>query len=114
MNRRYIWIYLGETLFLAAFGAIYEYFSFGVFTPFMYGAFLIPLIPGFIRVLIFRDNMTEFIAHMGIMTLSVGSIIEGVLLIYGTTNHLIEIYLIAGLLLTVSGMFGYIRRKKYA
>ena len=51
--------------------------------------------------------------NAGVATLTVGSIMEGVLQIYGTTNVKIFLYLIFGiLLLTISILFYIFRNEK--
>ena len=103
-------IYLAAAAFCALFGTVYELFSHGVYTPYMYLAFLIPLIGGALPCLIIRLAraprpawISSCLYAFGISALTVGSIMQGVLVIYGTTNRLMIIYLIAGLLCTVLG-----------
>ena len=121
--------YLLISIVLAAAGAIYEHFSFGVYSYFMIYAFAIPLIGGALPFMLksmhrgkpARNKETaqneafsqikasgsaainaEWIWHMGIATLTVGSIVQGILAISGRPNSLTVIYLIAGILLIAS------------
>lgn len=110
--------YLVASLIVAVSAAVYGMFSHGVHSPFMTFAFLIPLIGGAaphiagavcgwesgdcLRRLPLspaaRDVQLAVIA-----TLTAGSLLEGALDIYGTTNRLIIVYpLIALLILAVS------------
>ena len=73
-------------------------------------AFLFPLAGGalpFLAISLFQGNYPGFAArclyHSGIATLTVGSIVKGILDIYGTTNLLTQWYWrVGGLLLLVS------------
>ena len=114
-------IYIIETLFCILFAIIYESFSHGVFSKFMILAFLIPLILGVIVTYILcffkREKLPTALENKlynaGVVNLTVGSIMEGVLQIYGTTNVKIFLYLIFGiLLLTISILFYIFRNEK--
>ena len=102
-------------------GAVYEHFSFGVYSYFMIYAFMIPLAGGALPFMVkymrkmrgdsagshtqavagkesgFRSP--EIIYHLALATLTAGSIVHGILAICGRPNSLTVIYLIAGLLL---------------
>ena len=88
--------------FLALFGAVYETFSHEVYSYYMIYAFAVPLLLGAMpcTLLLLGKKHPGKIAlrlwNSGIATLSVGSIFQGVLEIYGTTNSLIIVYPIAG------------------
>ena len=97
------------------FALIYEYFSHGVTSHYMMCAFLIPLLGGFLVYLIIEsagfDMPGKWSANLynsGIATLTVGSLVKGVLDIYGTTNHLIIVYLVMGMMCILVGIFLYI------
>lgn len=111
-SRRTALIYLVIAVLTAIFGAVYEYFSFGVFSAFMLFAFAIPLILGALpfyitSVLTERGTAGRLhnahgrweLYHAAIATLTIGSIMKGVLDIYGTTNRLLIIYPVAGVIL---------------
>ena len=99
--------YLIFSIFILIFGIIYEIFSHGVYTPYMYLAFLIPFIFGVIlkkilitvkaQIPVISDNLYNSFIN----TLTIGLIFNGVLIIYGTTNKLIIIYFITSILLLV-------------
>ncbi len=118
-NRTFIKIafyYLLISIFTACFGAVYEAFSYGVYSYFMLYAFAFPLaggcLPFFILGLWHHDKkmppaLCADLYHSGIATLTVGSVIRGVLDIYGTTNYLLNYYWIAGIILIFSSILGY-------
>ena len=99
-------LYLAVSLFIFAFGQIYEYFGFGVKSGFMHFAFLIPLMLGFVPrlILFFLQKTPAFpeiglaLWRLGIATLVIGSLFHGALDIYGTTSALTTAYPVAGLL----------------
>lgn len=105
--------YLGVTAFVALFGIIYEHFSFGVYSPYMICAFLYPLVFGVFpwTFLAVRNsvqerhchNLAEQLIASGIATLTTGSLVRGILDIYGTTNGLTAVYIAAGAALLVIG-----------
>jgi len=113
--------YLAAAVVIAVASAVYGLFSHGVSSYFMTYAFMIPLIGGAIPHLIaalktadiaesksaaeaqegsgtvFRDAQLAVIA-----TLTAGSLLKGVLDIYGTTNRLLIVYpVLAALLIAV-------------
>ena len=105
-------VFLGVTIFTALFGAVYELFGHGVFSYFMLYAFAFPLILGVVpyvcclirKVTRFHRPAIRF-WNAGIITLTVGSLFQGVLEIYGTTNRLAVVYQIVGILLLLGGIF---------
>lgn len=107
--------YVLLAIFCALFGGIYERFSHGVYSFFMIYAFAFPLVGGalpFFTIFLTKSNIYPYTAarnfyHSGIATLTVGSILLGVLDIYGTTNSLMLFYWIAGVSLTVLGVIIY-------
>ena len=107
--------YLGVTLVCGLVSLIYESFSFGVYSNYMIFLFLIPLMGGVLPFATIRRidclNLPRRIPmnlyHAGIATLIVGSCLQGILEIYGTTSVYIPVYWIVGALLTVFGSIGY-------
>lgn len=93
-------VYLGISLFCVLFGAVYELFSHGVYSYYMIYAFVFPLAGGTLPALTmaaFRCKrcpgpLSRLLYHCGIATFTVGSIIQGVLEIYGTSNPLTRWY----------------------
>ena len=97
-------IYLIVSLFCALFGAVYELFSHEVYSYYMIYAFAFPLVGGTLLFLVFSvigleqypHHFACKLYHSGIAALTVGSIVRGVLDIYGTTNALADYYWIIG------------------
>ena len=97
-------VYLLVTLFLVLFGAVYEVFSHEVYSFYMIYAFAFPLVGGVLpfsamnicRWKRYPHALARNLYHSGIATLSIGSIVQGVLEIYGTTNTLTGWYWIFG------------------
>ena len=100
-------VYLAVSIFTFIFGFVYEKFSHGVHSVFMNKAFFIPLIlGGVISLMIYVLKFNRFIKRVSVnlynsfvATLTVYSIVRGVLEIYGTTNVKIDIYLYLSLIL---------------
>lgn len=114
-------VYLLISLFCALFGAVYEIFSHGVYSFYMLYAFLFPLAGGtlpFLTINLFRKRYPEVVArniyHSGIATLTAGSIIQGVLAIYGTTNRLTGLYWLVGVVLLFAGIIFYLGTERHS
>jgi hypothetical protein len=109
-------IYLAITLFCGLFSLIYEYFSHGVYSNYMIYLFLFPLIGGvlpFIAVgiinkLNFPRTLSLNLYNSGIASLTVGSCLQGVLEIYGTTSYYMPVYWVAGMFFIASGIIIYL------
>lgn len=114
---RTAFIYLIISLFWMIFGAVYEIFSHEVYSFYMIYAFGVPLVGGTLPYLVIglsrRKRYPGIVAknlhHAGIATLTVGSVLQGVLDIYGTTNDLIRFYWVVGAALTFAGIINYFR-----
>lgn len=104
--------YLIISVILAFAGAVYEYFSFGVYSYFMIYAFAIPLclgaLPFMIKHIRSAESHTvqagnkqraEEIYHSAVAALTIGSIVHGALMICGRPNTLVLIYPAAAALL---------------
>ncbi len=91
-------------------------FSHEVYSFYMVYAFVFPLAGGTLpfmllsqgRVQKYPNILVRNLYHSGIATLTVGSILQGVLEIYGTTNSLSGWYWIVGIVCLVAGVGGYI------
>lgn len=102
-------VYLLISLFCILFGAIYELYSHEVYSYYMIYAFLFPLAGGtlpFSMIALLHSNnypiaFARHLYHAGIATLTVGSVIRGVLDIYGTTNTLSNYYWLVGFSLII-------------
>ena len=96
--------YLLAALFCALFGAVYALFGHGVYSYFMMYAFAFPLAGGALPcwglALSRRGKLpgkaVSLLWRCGIATLTAGSLVTGVLEIYGTTNRLTLAYWLAG------------------
>ena len=103
-------------IFLALFGAIYELFSHGVYSYHMIYAFCFPLVMGVLlyAVLIIKGKYPckSFLNvwNTSIATFSIGSVFQGVLEIYGTSNPLVIVYPAAGLILMGLGIIMLIKQ----
>lgn len=121
--------YLLISIFVAFFGGIYEVFSHGVYSNFMLYAFAFPLVGGCLpffalgmwsyignekHPIHFKapNTFTRNLHHSGIATLTIGSVIRGVLDIYGTTNYLSNVYWIIGSGFLVAGILSYFLVKR--
>jgi len=107
--------YLIYGIVLVLFALIYESFSHGVYSNYMIFAFLIPLIYGFGGSFLLRDGASKFgnmFYNFGIITISVGSVFKGILDIYGTTNDLLYVYVIVGILFIIIGTIIYLYERK--
>ena len=114
------WRYLLISLFCVLFGAVYEVFSYEVYSFFMIYAFVFPLLLGVLPFLLIRlrgartpNPVCRNLYHAGVATLTVGSIIAGVVEIYGTTNALILLYWMVGILLLLIPTVLYLTAKTY-
>ncbi|MET0015728.1 hypothetical protein [Oscillibacter sp.] len=108
--------YLLISIICAFFGAVYEMFSHGVYSYFMLYAFAFPLVGGALFFVLLSQgygarmpgSVPRQFYHGGLAVLTVGSIMSGVLEIYGTTNSLISVYWYVGCGLCVLGALGYV------
>ena len=107
-------LYLLASLCCILFGAVYELFSHGVYSCFMVYGFLFPLVGGALPffVLAFRgmpppSGLSRGLHHAGIAALTAGSLFEGALDIYGTTNRLVSVYWVLGALFVLAGALLY-------
>ncbi|MCC8122100.1 MAG: hypothetical protein LIO58_00940 [Oscillospiraceae bacterium] len=107
--------YLLFALLCALFGAVYEQFSHEVYSAYMIYAFAFPLALGALPLFTLARAACRRLPgkrplalyRAGIVTLTIGSLLQGVLDIYGTTNALLRVYWLAGLALAVAGIVWY-------
>ena len=78
-----VWILI--TLFCALFALIYEYFSFGVYSVYMLLMPLCPLLLGALPALLNGRQLGRF-WNDGVLLLSAGCLLQGILEIYGTDS----------------------------
>ena len=113
--------YLTAAMLAAAAGALYELFSHGVYSYFMIYAFMIPLAGGVLPSLLAAraagngrglyaegDALSSGLQLAAIITLTTGSFMKGVLDIYGTTNRLMTVYAVLGLMLLTASVIVFI------
>ena len=93
-------VWIGITLFCILFAAVYEMFSFGVYSLHMILMFLYPLLLGALPCLFFRQGAGRF-WNDGILLLTGGSLLSGVLEIYGTSSSLTDLILRLGISLLI-------------
>lgn len=112
--------YLLVSIFCAFFGAVYERFSHEVYSYYMLYAFAFPLVGGALPFFTIAMGFlkkhpsiwSRTLYHCGIATLTIGSILCGVLYIYGTTNRLTAVYWAIGIALTAAGVLLYLLSPK--
>ncbi len=105
----YARLYVLAAVNAAVFSAVYEHFSFGVYSAFMIFAFAVPLLMGALAFLLLgralKKTGTSVPAlvckfwHAAVATLTVGFLFRGVLDIYGTSSPLGAVYWIASAVL---------------
>jgi len=109
--------YVGITAFIALFGFIYEQFSHGVYSTYMWFAWawvfgfgLVPhMILYFAPIKKVPGLITGCIYNFGVAMVTVRSIFKGVIAIYGTTNdQWVLIYTILAIVFLVAGLVLYI------
>lgn len=105
---------LSAALLCALFGAVYERFSHGVYSYGMIYAFVFPLALGAVPLFLieacsapYPPRFCRSVYHAGIAALTVGSIVSGVLEIYGTASPLVTVYWLLGAALTLSAAVPY-------
>ena len=114
--------YLIISVLLAFGGAVYEMFSFGVYSYFMIYAFAIPLCMGAIPFMtkymlgLRKDEdaggerystvrkMSGELYHSAVAALTTGSIVQGALAICGRPNHLVAVYPMAAIVLLLMSL----------
>ena len=108
---------LTAALFCAAFGAVYEHFSFGVFSYYMIYSFVFPLAAGLVLLLMAmgkRPPERRFLNffNSASATFAVGFIAAGVLRIYGTDSLLLKVYPVLGALMLLLAAYAFIADRK--
>ena len=114
------YVYLLISLFCVLFGAVYELFSHEVYSFYMIYAFVFPLVGGVLpfllmamgKLFINSSAVSCNLYHAGIATLTIGSILTGIVEIYGTTNTLIRIYWMAGTFMILGSLLVCMAQKK--
>ena len=114
-HKRRFRLYLIITIFTLAFGIIYEQFSHGVYSKYMMYAFAIPLLGLIASYLLklFKCDLSKISLDLfdsSIATFTFGSIVKGVLEIYGTSNKYVNLYLYVGIILAVLSVLCMLKR----
>ena len=122
--------YLLASIVIAAAAAVYGLFSHGVYSYYMTYAFMIPLLggalPHLISVMRRADAAAEGEEQAGaanipaakdmqlafVATLTAGSLLKGVLDIYGTTNRLLIAYPVMAALILAAALTVLIKRRE--
>lgn len=111
--------------FTALFGAVYEHFSFGVWSFWMVYAFAPFLLGGLWLLLLTRKKTLPGDLFLGLLepgavTLTLGSLLAGVVEIYGTENRLLPVLpvvgsalILAALIVRVVGAFSKVPCAEY-
>lgn len=115
-SRKQFFIYLYAAIGCGIFSAVYEHFSHEVYSPFMVWLFAIPLVLGALPNLamwlfpaLARGGAWQQTIHaFAIATLTVGSALQGVVEIYGTTNWFIIYFAVVGGALMALGVCLYV------
>ena len=113
--KTYVKLFLGGSVFFGIFAFIYEMFSHEVYSNAMIFSFAIPLMLGLFPMLLLffillrRGHFTISSTGLqlyagGVFMLTVGSVMKGVLEIYGTTNQKIVMFPILGIVLLIAGV----------
>lgn len=105
-------IYLFATLFCMALNYVYSLFGHGVSSPFMSYAFVFSFVLGVVGFLLLdRLNLNNRVAfnlyNAGIATLTIGSILRGVIDIAGADTVYPVYYFYVGAILVVAGALMY-------
>ncbi len=118
-DRRRLKGYAAMTVFCVIFSTVYEYFSHGVYSPFMMGLALFPLILGLLPTLVRRKAglrpagpMARTLRLWGVVTLTVASCLTGVFAIYGTISDYTIYFWILGALLMALAAAAYLKGAK--
>ena len=106
------------SILVAAAGWLYELFSHGVYSNYMIYAFMVPLACGALPDILAAargrrskkrsGNVASGLRLAAVVTLTAGSLIKGVLDIFGTTNRLLVVYPIIGLALAIAALIAFI------
>ena len=111
--------YLAAAMLVATAGGVYEFFSHGVMSNYMMFAFTVPLLAGAVPNLLAGLTGNKKRADRGnsaaaglqlaaVATLTAGSLMNGALEIYGTTNRLMAVYPVAGLALLTAALAAFV------
>lgn len=115
---KHIAVCIGCALFLVLFGAVYEHFSYGVYSNFMIYAFVPPLISGALLLLALlcgkppQADRTLFLLHTASAACTVGCIVAGIIRISGRTHALLPVFAVLGGVLAILALVSYRKEKE--
>lgn len=114
---RHAAVCVGCALFLVLFGAVYEHFSYGVYSNFMIYAFLPPLIAGALLLLaqLFGkppQERTLFLLYTASAACTAGCLVTGIVRISGRTHALLPVFAVLGGVTAVLALLSYLREQK--
>ncbi len=103
------------SILTALFAAGYEQLSHGVISAFMTRAFLIPLLlgcGGSALALCSHGGgaWSAALWHLAVGVLTVGSLVQGALEIYGTANRMTLVYAVSGALFAILALLAHLNR----
>lgn len=112
---RHVVGHLCFAVFCLFFGAIYEAFSFGVYSYYMIYSFAFPFVTGMILLLLLKKKKElskRFLSLITCATLTatLGSIATGVVQIYGSENRLLIVYPVLAAILYIGALASVIKR----
>jgi hypothetical protein len=109
---------LCASVFFALFGGGYEQFSHQVYSYYMIYAFALPLILGALPWALALGRGWRIpegvpgLWNAAVLTLTLGSVLRGVLDIYGTTSHLLFVYPVAAAALSGFALLRLLRPRE--
>ena len=107
-------VWLGITAFTIVFAAIYEHFSFGVYSNAMIFMFIFPLVLGFIPSMILHLKNWGSLSRLwndGVIAMTMSSMLYGILEIYGTTSIYTSWMFCIGIGLLILGVIQILLKK---
>lgn len=94
--KKNIIVYTAITIFVLIFSTVYAHYSHEVYSNYMKFAFVVPLVGElmlFILNKFIRFNIVSYyLLNSTVAIFTVGFIIRGIIVIYGTTNRLLVVY----------------------
>ena len=104
--KKYIMYNIIFSIFCLIFGFIYELYSHNVYSIYMGLSFIIPLLLAILLFIVYKLNIklnikSIILLNLLMITITMYSIVKGILDIYGTSNSLINIYLYSSIILVI-------------
>ena len=108
-------VWAGITAFCILFAAVYEHFSFGVYSNSMIFMFMYPLIFGLIPSLVLALKAKAPLTRLwndGVITVTLASLIRGILEIYGTESQYTGPFMLLGVALLILGLVRMVMKSR--